>query len=160
MRIFIPVLFVLSLCIISCDEEEAFDPEQQAATDRELILDYIRENNLNAQEDSSGVFYVIDSPGSISRPEITSTVTINYRGVLLNGEEFDSTYDEDGVGTPIALLLASTIQGWQIGIPKFKKGGKGMLLIPSGYAYGRTARGNIPSNSVLVFEGLELIDID
>lgn len=160
MRIFIPILLISCLVFGACDEEAAFDALKQAETDRELILEYIRDNNLNAMEDSTGVWYVIDAPGSISRPEPASIITMNYRGILLNGEEFDSTYDDDQVGTPIRLPLNSTIPGWQVGIPKFKKGGKGMLIIPSGFGYGRTRTGNIPSNSVLVFEKLELVDID
>ncbi|MEM7511988.1 MAG: FKBP-type peptidyl-prolyl cis-trans isomerase [Bacteroidota bacterium] len=160
MRIFIPILLISCLIFGACDEEAAFDALKQAETDRELILEYIRDNNLNAMEDSTGVWYVIDAPGSISRPEPASIITMNYRGILLNGEEFDSTYDDDQVGTPIRLPLNSTIPGWQVGIPKFKKGGKGMLIIPSGFGYGRTRTGNIPSNSVLVFEKLELVDID
>ena len=160
MRIIIPILLISCLVFGACDEEAAFDALKQAETDRELILEYIRDNNLNAMEDSTGVWYVIDAPGSISRPEPASIITMNYRGILLNGEEFDSTYDDDEVGTPIRLPLNSTIPGWQVGIPKFKKGGKGMLIIPSGFGYGRTRTGNIPSNSVLVFEKLELVDID
>ncbi len=160
MRIIISFLVISCFVFGSCDEEATFDALKQAETDRELILEYIAENNLNAVEDSTGVWYVIDAPGSISRPEPASIITMNYRGILLNGEEFDSTYDEDGVGTPIRLPLNSTIPGWQVGIPKFKKGGKGTLIIPSGFGYGRTRTGNIPSNSVLVFEKLELVDID
>ncbi|MEM8898764.1 MAG: FKBP-type peptidyl-prolyl cis-trans isomerase [Bacteroidota bacterium] len=162
MRIIIPFLLISCLIFGACEEEATFDALKQAETDRELILEYIAENNLNATEDSTGVWYVIDAPGSISRPEPASIITINYRGILLNGEEFDSTYgdNEGDVGTPIRLPLNSTIPGWQVGIPKFKKGGKGTLIIPSGFGYGRTRTGNIPSNSVLVFEKLELVDID
>lgn len=155
-------LFVLSLIlIVSCSVEDPA-PDEQANIDRDLILEYIAANNLDAKEDSSGVFYVIEDEGGVTRPDQFSTVTMNYRGILLDGEEFDSTYNDDPEEepNPLTINLQSTIRGWQIGVPFFKKGGRGILLIPSGLAYGRFGRQGIPANAVLVFEQLELVDFE
>ena len=58
---------------------------------------------------------------------------------------------------PTILSLANVISGWQLGIPEFKKEGKGTLLIPSALAYGSSGRGSIPPNTVLAFD-IELLD--
>lgn len=126
------------------------DPERIAERDREKIIEYINEHGLNAQEHESGVFYVIELEGSGGHPNANSVVKLNYTGKLLDGKVFDSGYGS-------TMRLMNTIQGWQHGIPMFRKGGKGMLLIPSGLGYGQWPTGSIPANSVLIFE-IELID--
>ena len=71
-------------------------------------------------------------------------------GYFLDEKEFDS-----GVNSEFGLF--QVIEGWQIGIPKFGKGGKGKLLVPSRLGYGSKARGSIPANSTLIFD-IELLD--
>ena len=136
-----------SLFLLGCGKD---DPERILAKDREKILKYIADNNLNAQEHSTGIFYVIETQGSGSFPRANSVVVINYTGYLLNGKVFDSNHE-------IALSLSHTILGWQYGIPLFQRGSKGKLLIPSGLGYGEFPRPGIPANSVLIFD-IELID--
>ncbi len=128
--------------VTSCKKED------YAAIDRNLILAYINDNNLNAIEHSSGLFYIIDNEGTGDRPVSTSQVTVNYTGRLLNGFEFDAS----DPGDPVTFFLSQVIQGWQIGIPLFKEGGSGTLLIPSALGYGSRATGGIPANSVLIFD--------
>lgn len=126
--------------------------ESQAEIDRDKILQFIDENNLDAIEDESGLFYVIDVPGSDEKPLLTDSVTVNYRGFLTNGTIFDMRTDE-----PITFLLNDVITGWKIGIPKFGRDGSGLLLIPSDLGYGDRQVGIIPRNSVLIFE-VSLLD--
>jgi FKBP-type peptidyl-prolyl cis-trans isomerase FkpA len=126
------------------------DPEMQLARDREKILEYIAKNDLDAHEHESGIFYVMEVEGSGGHPPATATVVINYTGRLLNETVFD-------VANNAYIYLPGTIEGWREGIPLFKRGGKGMLLIPSGLAYGPYPRPSIPANSVLIFD-IELID--
>lgn len=145
-RIFLLLLTATTL-ILGCSKED------QAEIDRDLILNYIQNNNLNAEEDPSGVFYVIDVPGSEEKPTINSTVTVSYRGTLLDGFQFDASMP----GMPISFPLAGVIRGWQIGIPKFGRGGSGKLLIPSGLAYGARGAGSVPGNAVLIFD-IDLVD--
>lgn len=138
-------LLFLSICLItlamSCGKD-------QVEIDREEILSYISDNNLDAIEDESGLFYVIDVPGGEDKPILSDDVTIEYKGFLTNGTVFDQT----DPNTPRTFPLANLIQGWQIGIPKFGKGGSGTLIIPSNLGYGDRQQGSIPANSVLVFE--------
>lgn len=138
------LLFTICLSFSACDED-------QAEIDKDLIKQYIADNNLDATETSSGLFVIIDEPGTGGHPNLLSTVTVHYKGTYLNGTIFDSTEGKD----PVQFSLMGVIPGWQEGIPYFQKGGKGMLLIPSALAYGN---GSHPlANEVLVFE-IELID--
>lgn len=147
-RISAPVITgLLALLLIGCGKD---DPEKIAEKDRQKILEYISEHGLDAQEHESGVFYVIEREGSGGHPTASSVVKLNYTGKLLDGKVFDSGYGS-------SLRLMNTIQGWQYGIPMFRKGGEGLLLIPSGLGYGQWPTGSIPVNSVLIFE-IELID--
>lgn len=123
--------------------------EDQFATDIKLIEDYISARGLNASKTPDGIYYVIEEPGSADKPKITSQVTVTYKGYFLDGVSFD-------VATKAKFPLYSVIQGWQIGIPKFGKGGKGILLIPSKYGYGTSPVGGRTS-AVLAFD-IELID--
>ena len=85
-------------------------------------------------------------------PTPSNIITVKYKGYLLDGTVFDQNT------TGVDFRLGSLIRGWQIGFQKFKKGGKGKLLIPSALGYGSAAQGNIPKNSVLIFD-VELVDI-
>lgn len=116
----------------------------------EQIEKYIKDNNLVAEKTVHGVYYVIESPGSADRPTISNTVIMNYRGYFLDQKEFDK-------GDKVEFPLYQLIEGWQIGIPKFGKGGKGKLLVPSRLGYGSSDRGSIPANSTLIFD-IELLD--
>lgn len=85
-----------------------------------------------------------------------STVKVHYKGTLLNGTVFDSSYDS---GQPITFPLNNLIAGWQEGIPGMKIGGKRKLTIPYMKAYGeRGIPGAIPPKSDLLFE-IELLGL-
>jgi FKBP-type peptidyl-prolyl cis-trans isomerase FkpA len=130
--------------------------ESQFDEDKQLMLDYFADNNIDAEVTEEGVYYMIETEGTGDRPLSNSTVTVNYEGYLLDGSIFDSSFER---GTPSTFGLWQVIQGWQIGIPLFKEGGEGYLYIPSELAYGGSARPGIPSNSVLIFK-IELIDVE
>ena len=115
--------------------------------DEDLIQQYITDNSLDAQPTGSGLYYVIDNPGNGSTADINSTVTVAYVGKLTDGTIFDQS---SSMGTTFPLI--NVIQGWQEGIPLFREGGSGILLIPSSLGYGSQAVGGIPANSVLIFE--------
>lgn len=132
---------ILAICawLPSCKREEK---------ERKQIEDYVSAHNLKGQFTSSGLYYTIDDAGSGGNPGSNSTVTVEYTGTLLNGSKFDGTT----TGKPIEFGLGQVIQGWQEGIPKFQKGGKGKLIIPSALGYGKSNLPGIPRNSVLVFD--------
>lgn len=85
------------------------------------------------------------------------TVSVHYTGTLLNGEQFDSSYDR---GEPFSFTIGEggVIQGWEQGIPGMKVGGKRKLTIPADLGYGETGSGSIPPNATLVFE-VELVEV-
>lgn len=144
---FFLLLFVAATVIMSCG------PEDQADIDRDLILNYIQTNNLQAEEDPSGLFYTVDMPGGTEKPELSDSVTISYRGTLLSGLQFDAT----DPGETATFLLDDLILGWEIGIPKYGRGGSGILLVPSALGYGANRVGPIAPNSVLIFD-IEVFD--
>ena len=86
-----------------------------------------------------------------------NTVSVNYKGTLLSGTVFDSSYNR---GTPFSFTLGqnTVIQGWEQGVLGMRIGGKRKLVIPPHLAYGPRAMGLIPANSTLVFE-VELLDV-
>lgn len=147
------LLGVAALMITACKEDEG---ESQREKDERLIQEYITANNLNAKPATEGLYYVVETEGTGENPTSASTVVAHYKGTLLDGSKFDSSYDR---GKPSTFPLEGVIKGWRIGIPLFKEGGKGILLIPSHLAYGENSPSSaIPKNAVLIFN-IELIDV-
>ncbi len=122
------------------------------------IANYIAENNLDAQETSEGLFYVISKEGTGKRPTSTGRVTVQYEGKLINGQVFDTNLNEPEI-TLTPFDLRQLILGWQIGMPKFKEGGEGILIIPPNLAYGDNPPSSaIPPNAVLIFD-IKLLEV-
>jgi FKBP-type peptidyl-prolyl cis-trans isomerase FklB len=106
---------------------------------------------------SSGLQYEIITPGAGIKPKATDEVTVNYKGTLLNGKQFDSSYDR---GQPATFMLNQVIPGWTEGLQQMPVGSKYRFFIPYPLAYGERAAGpDIPPYSTLIFE-VELISID
>lgn len=142
MKKFSLLILLLPLVFSACKKD-------YTEIDRDLILQYIADNNLDAQEGLEGVFHVIDTVGNGVSPDISSDVVVDYEGFLLDGSKFDSSIDR---GAPATFGLNQVIRGWQVGIPEFSEGGSGWLLIPSEAGYGNSSPSDdIPKNSVLVF---------
>lgn len=137
--------------LFSCNK--GLSPEEQMEEDIAIIEKYLQDNNLTAEETSSGLHYIVEQQGTGNHPTATDDVHVRYRGYFTDGDVFD---ESDASG--ITFNLQSVIQGWTEGIPKFKEGGEGMLLIPSALAYGEKGSGSIPPNTVLIFD-VELLDI-
>lgn len=103
----------------------------------------------------SGLQYKVTKEGSGTSPKATDTVKVHYKGTLIDGSEFDSSYKRNA---PAEFPLNGVIPGWTEGIPLMKTGGKTTFYVPSALAYGEAGRPGIPPNSVLVFE-VELLEI-
>ena len=103
----------------------------------------------------SGIVYRELKAGAGPSPEATDTVKVNYRGTLVNGTEFDSSYARN---EPAQFALNGVIPCWTEGLQKMKVGGKARLVCPSNLAYGDRGRPSIPPGAALIFE-VELLDI-
>jgi FKBP-type peptidyl-prolyl cis-trans isomerase FklB len=105
---------------------------------------------------ASGLQYKVLKKGLGDKPTEKSSVTVHYRGTLLNGEEFDSSYKR---GQPYTTLVTNVIPGWTEALQLMPVGSKWELYIPSNLAYGNSPRGPGGPNSTLVFE-VELLSIE
>ncbi|MCB0349272.1 MAG: FKBP-type peptidyl-prolyl cis-trans isomerase, partial [Bdellovibrionales bacterium] len=104
---------------------------------------------------ASGLQYKVVTAGDGPSPGDDDTVEVHYRGTLIDGTEFDSSYKRN----PTAKFpVRGVIPGWTEGLQLMSKGSKYQFFIPPGLAYGERGRPSIPPNSVLIFE-VELIDI-
>lgn len=105
---------------------------------------------------ASGLQYKVEKEGKGTSPKPSDMVTVNYRGTLIDGTEFDSSYKR---GEPATFPVNGVIKGWTEALQLMKPGAKYQLFIPSNLAYGdRGAGPDIGPNSTLVFD-VELIDV-
>ena len=115
----------------------------------------------NAKKDAvhitpSGLQYKVLTEGTGRSPKATDTVKVQYRGTLLDGTEFDSSYKRN---QPIEFALNQVIPGWTEGVQLMKEGGKYEFYIPSALAYGRRGAGGvIGPDETLIFE-VELLNV-
>jgi FKBP-type peptidyl-prolyl cis-trans isomerase FkpA len=141
------ILYLLSISLFVCPVV--------AKSQSQPGLDYWNQINKEAIETDSGLQYKIRTLGKGRAPKAKSNVTVHYRGMLLNGVVFDSSYDAD---EPIKFNLKRVIKGWTEGIPLMPEGSIFIFLIPPELAYGEKGTHGIPPNSTLIFE-VELYDL-
>ncbi|HOI86608.1 MAG TPA: FKBP-type peptidyl-prolyl cis-trans isomerase [Lentimicrobium sp.] len=142
----LPLLaLIFIIAFTACDKEDDVD-----VVDDNIIQDYIEVYELEATKTGSGLYYVIEEPGTSQKPTLSSEVRVTYTGKLVDGDVFDS-----GTRT---FALNTLIPGWQEGLQLFGKGGKGILLVPSRLGYGSNPPAGIPPNAVLIFN-IYLIDV-
>ncbi len=104
----------------------------------------------------SGLEVTITKEGNGAQPTARSVVTVNYRGTLATGQEFDSSYKR---GQPASFALSRVIPCWTEGLQKIKVGSAARLLCPPGLAYGSDGvAGVVPPGATLIFE-VELLDV-
>ncbi|QKG79442.1 FKBP-type peptidyl-prolyl cis-trans isomerase [Tenuifilum thalassicum] len=138
-----------------------FDRQQKKLAEENRIASekFLEENKTKEGVivDSSGLQYKIIEEGTGPMPTAEDVVKVHYKGTLIDGTQFDSSYDR---GEPAQFKLNQVIKGWTIGLQKMKVGSKFILYIPSDLAYGETVRpgGPIGPNQALIFE-VELLDI-
>lgn len=153
------LLFFLLLCACFAGCKNTNDvPAQiraQQAIDNKIITAYLKTNSITAQVVdsagvSTGIYYVIDTLGTGLDLYTSSTqITVGYKATLLTtGNVFVSTDQFHP-----SYILGQTIRGWQLGVPKVKKGGTITLYVPSHYAYGPYAQPTLglPANAILIF---------
>jgi FKBP-type peptidyl-prolyl cis-trans isomerase FkpA len=104
---------------------------------------------------ASGLIYKELTPGTGASPTASDTVKVQYKGTLIDGTVFDSSYKRN---EPAQFPLNGVIKGWTEGVQLMKVGGKSRLICPSDLAYGDQGRPSIPGGAALIFE-IELLEI-
>lgn len=132
-------------------EKEAAAAEKITAEGKAFLEENAKQPNVVTT--TSGLQYQIIEPGSGKHPSPSDRVTVHYRGTLVDGQEFDSSYKR---GEPTSFQLDGVIAGWTEGLQLIKEGGKMKLVIPPELAYGETGR---LAHQTLVFE-VELIKVE
>ena len=108
-----------------------------------------------AVKTESGIIFTEATAGTGASPTATDRVKVHYRGTLIDGTEFDSSYARN---EPAEFPLNGVIRCWTEGVQRMKTGGKARLVCPSDLAYGDRGNDAIPGGSALIFE-IELLDI-
>jgi FKBP-type peptidyl-prolyl cis-trans isomerase FklB len=126
-----------------------------AAAARQFLDHNLHEKGVKAT--ATGLQYKILAPGDALgiAPKLEDVVSVQYRGTLLDGTEFDNSYAR---GTPISIPLSGVIKGWQEGLALMKPGAKWQLFVPPDLGYGKAPRPGIPGGSLLIFE-VELLKV-
>ncbi|MBI4397451.1 MAG: FKBP-type peptidyl-prolyl cis-trans isomerase [Elusimicrobia bacterium] len=159
---------------LSGKESRLTDGEMQASMDamqKRLIAQQQEQGRLNKAEGEkflaenktkkgvratkSGLQYEVLKAGKGDSPQPTDRVRVHYRGTLIDGTEFDSSYKRNA---PAEFGLQRVIRGWTEALTMMEPGAKWKLIVPSELAYGESGRPGIPPNSALIFE-VELLDV-
>ena len=133
--------------------------QKKAAENKEIGDKFLAENKTKAgvKTTESGLQYIVAKEGEGESPAAEDTVEVHYRGTLLDGTEFDSSYKRE---QPAKFPLNRVIKGWTEGVQLMKKGAKYKFFIPPELAYGEGGAGEqIAPNSTLIFE-VELLSIE
>lgn len=135
--------------------QEAQAQQNENLTEGEMFMEE-NKNKEGVQTTASGLQYKVLTEGDGAKPSGADRVTVHYRGTLLDGTEFDSSYKR---GQPATFALNGVIKGWTEGLQLMKMGSKYEFVIPPELAYGkRGTGGQIGPDATLIFE-VELLDI-
>jgi FKBP-type peptidyl-prolyl cis-trans isomerase FkpA len=146
------VLMALALCVVMLSGcvQPSSDREQQKQQGIAFLAENAKKPGITTT--ASGLQYQVRQEGQGATPKATDTVTVNYRGSLTNGSEFDS-------GNGISFPLNRVIPGWTEGLQLMKEGASYRFFIPSELAYGESGAGAlIPPNAPLIFD-VELVKV-
>ena len=114
-------------------------------------------NKDGVQVTKTGLQYRVLKPGTGKQPTKADTVTVHYKGTLIDGTQFDSSYDR---GQPASFGVTQVIPGWTEGLQLMKEGAKYEFVIPSSLGYGTLGAGeSIPPGATLIFE-VELLKVN
>lgn len=143
--------------MMKMNEERQKSLQEKAATNKVKSEEFMTKNKTaeGIKTTASGLQYKITAEGTGPSPKIDEEVVVNYKGTLIDGTEFDSSYKRN---QPAQFPLKGIIPGWTEGLQLMKKGGKAILYVPPELGYQDRPRQTIPPNSALIFE-VELLDI-
>jgi len=146
------IAFALVL-FTACSSEDP--PKDYTAENEVEIQAYIADNNLTVEKSNSGLYYVIDNPGTgLSPTAVDDRVKVIYKGYFTDG----TVFDENTEGADFSAI-GGLISGFAEGLSYFSEGGSGTLIIPARLAYGSSGSASIPGGSVIIFD-IELIYVN
>jgi FKBP-type peptidyl-prolyl cis-trans isomerase FkpA len=131
--------------------------ERVMAREKAAAVEYLAKaaTETGAVKTASGLVYVELLAGTGPAPSVSDFVRVHYRGTLVNGTEFDSSYSRN---EPTEFALKGVIPCWTEGVQRMRVGGKARLVCPANLAYGDTGTPNIPGGATIAFE-VELLAI-
>lgn len=150
-------IFILLLTgfIIMHSMANATTPEENDVLSKAFLAKNAKKDKIMITD--TGLQYKVITEGTGKTPDIEDNVTVHYRGMTIDGKEFDSSYDR---GEPTTFPVSRVIPGWTEGLQLMKEGSKYRFFIPSYLGYGKKGAGRvIPPNSALVFD-VELIKVE
>lgn len=155
-----PRLAAAELQAVMQKQEQAIKKKQQAAAEINSATGrrFLEENKTKegVHELPNGLQYKVIKEGNGNRPQRSDSVNVHYRGTLIDGREFDSSYRR---GEPTTVRLNGVIKGWQEALPMMPEGSKWQIFVPPELAYGQGGAGAvIGPNETLIFE-IELIAV-
>ena len=163
MKIYALFFVVACLAFAACEKKSDKTMNEQKkeetvtgnlAPDKQFLVDNKKKEGVEVT--ANGLQYKVITAGAGAKPTATNRVKVHYRGSLIDGTQFDSSYDR---GEPLTFALNQVIRGWTEGLQLMSVGSKYELYIPSELGYGdRGAGGTIPPGATLIFE-IELLDI-
>ena len=136
------------------EEDRKVKGEKNVEEGKKFLEENMKKEGVKVTE--SGLQYIVEKEGDGLQPKATDTVQVHYRGTLLDGTEFDSSYKRS---QPAKFPLNRVIPGWTEGLQLMKVGSKYKFFIPSNLGYGDRGARTIPPNAVLIFE-VELLSIE
>ncbi len=148
--------FLISVFFGGCSKDSGCKPVP-VDNEKAQLEAYNTSIGMNATRHSTGFYYEILAPGSVNKPQQSSSVYVKYKGTFLDGKVFDEQANPGQTG----FLLNNLIDGWKYAIPMIGKAGKIRISVPSALAYGcqGATQGDVPiaPNTPLYFE-IELVD--
>lgn len=153
MRVF--GLLLVGAVALSCSPNDSTGPVGPITLEDQVWAKSLGVNLSQMTKLASGVYFLDQTVGTGATLTGLPTVRVYYAGYLANGKRFDATL---APSQPIPFPLANLIQGWQVGMPGMKVGGKRRLVIPYALGYGAGGASSIPPYANLVFD-IELVGI-
>jgi FKBP-type peptidyl-prolyl cis-trans isomerase FkpA/FKBP-type peptidyl-prolyl cis-trans isomerase FklB len=143
--------------VMQANQDAVAEQEKEASVNKETGEAFLKANSEKegVKVTESGLQYRVITEGKGASPKSTDQVVVHYKGTLIDGTEFDSSYARK---EPARFPVTGVIPGWVEALQMMKPGAKWELVIPSNLAYGDRGNPRIPANSVLIFE-VELLEI-
>jgi FKBP-type peptidyl-prolyl cis-trans isomerase FklB len=143
-----------NMCVTKLMNEMQEKKSKPAIEEGEAFLEKNRKRP-EVKTTASGLQYEVITQGTGIKPTAVDTFVAHYRGTLINGTEFEASYNR---GEPLIYPVSAVIRGWTEGLQLMSAGSKYKFYIPHNLAYGVNDNGTIPGGSTLIFE-LELLDV-